>query len=101
MIDGIAKITMNDVTTWPQTKIGIRLSDMPGVRILNAVTMISTETASAATSVNVISCAQTSARLPGVYCGPASGTYANQPTSGPVFTANIANRKMPPNTYIQ
>ena len=37
MTAGIAKITMNDVTTCAQTKIGMRLSDMPGARSLNAV----------------------------------------------------------------
>src|SRR5689334_17708444 len=89
MIEGIANSTMNAVTTCAQTKIGTRFSDMPGVRNLNAVTMISTETASAATSVNVMSCAHTSARLPGVNSGPDSGVYANQPTSGPVFRMNI------------
>ena len=64
MTAGIAKITMNDVTTIAQTNTGIRFSDMPGARILNAVTMISTATAIADTSVNVIICAHTSARLP-------------------------------------
>ncbi len=63
---GIAKITMNDTTTSAQTKIGMRLSDMPGVRSLNAVVIVDTATASDATSVNVISCAHTSARFVGV-----------------------------------
>ena len=62
---GIAKITMNDVTTCAQTKIGIRFSAMPGARSLNAVVMIDTATASDATSVNVIICAHTSGRLLG------------------------------------
>jgi hypothetical protein len=57
-----------------QTKSGMRFKDIPGARSLNAVTMISTATASPASSVKVINCAQTSARLPGEYCGPASGT---------------------------
>jgi hypothetical protein len=47
---------------------------MPGARCFSTVTMISTATASAATSVKVIICAQTSARLPGECSGPASGT---------------------------
>src|SRR3954471_21720512 len=63
---GIAKITMNDVTTCAQTKIGLRFSDMPGARSLNAVVMIDTATASDATSVHVIICAQTSGRLVGL-----------------------------------
>jgi hypothetical protein len=38
------------------------------------VTISSTATTSAESSVNVISCAHTSARLPRPYSGPASGT---------------------------
>ena len=51
---------MKATTTCPQTKMGMRFSDMPGARSLKTVTMISTATASAETSVNVISCAQKS-----------------------------------------
>ncbi len=64
MIAGMAKMTMNDVTTMPQTNTGTRFNDMPGARILKEVTMISTATAIAETSVNVIICAHTSDRLP-------------------------------------
>ena len=46
----------------------------PGARCLKMVTTISTATASAEISVKVIICAQMSARLPGAYCGPDSGT---------------------------
>ena len=53
MTAGIGKITMKDVTTIAHTNTGMRLSDIPGARILNAVTMISTATAIADTSVNV------------------------------------------------
>ena len=70
----MAKITMNAVTSIAQTNSGIRFNDMPGARALKIVATSSTDTASAATSVNVISCAQKSARLPGAYSGPASGT---------------------------
>ena len=59
-------MTMNDVTTCAQTKMGMRFSVMPGARSLNTVVISDTATASDATSVNVISCAQTSARLLGV-----------------------------------
>jgi hypothetical protein len=65
---------MKDVTSIAQTKSGMRSSVMPGARCFSTVTMISTETASAETSVNVIICAQVSARLPGEYSGPESGT---------------------------
>ncbi len=74
MIDGIANITRNEVTSIDQTKSGMRSSVMPVARCLNTVTTISTATASAATSVNVIICAQTSARLLGVNCRVESGT---------------------------
>ena len=63
---GMANSTMNDVTTCAHTKIGIRFSVMPGARNLSAVVISDTATASEATSVNVMSCAQTSARLLGV-----------------------------------
>ena len=63
---GMANITMNDVTTWAHTKIGIRFSVIPGARSLSVVVISETATASEPTSVNVISCAQTSGRLLGV-----------------------------------
>src|SRR3954471_7950833 len=85
---GIAKTTMNATTSWPHTKIGSRLSDMPGARSLKTVTMMFTATQSAEISVKVTTCAQTSMRCPGEYAGPESGTYANQPASGPVLAKN-------------
>src|SRR5881392_2958334 len=88
MIAGMARMTRNDVTSIDQTNSGIRSSDMPGARDLKTVTTIVTATASAETSVKVIICAQMSARLPAPYCGPDKGTYANQPTSGPMSRAN-------------
>ena len=57
---------MNEVTTCAHTKIGIRFSVIPGARSLSVVVISETATASDPTSVNVISCAQTSARLLGV-----------------------------------
>ncbi|MGY4513170.1 hypothetical protein ACVIN2_006624 [Bradyrhizobium sp. USDA 3650] len=101
MIDGIANITRKLVTSMAQTNSGMRSSVMPGARSLNTVTTISTETASAATSVNVIICAQTSTRLVGVNCRLERGTYENQPTSGPTFSAKEIHRKQPPNRNIQ
>ena len=64
---------MNAATSCAQTKSGMRLSDMPGARILNVVTMMFTAAQSAAISVKVTSCAQTSMRWPGENCGPDSG----------------------------
>ena len=71
---GMAKMIMNAVTSIAQTNKGISVSFMPGARCLNTVTIVSTATAIAETSVKVIICAQTSARLPMPYCGPESGT---------------------------
>jgi len=84
--DGIENTVMNDTTSIAQTKMGMRLSDMPGARCLHSVTMISTAATSPTISVNVTTCAQTSVRFPWEYSGPESGTYADQPTSGPMFT---------------
>jgi hypothetical protein len=72
--DGMAKTIMKAVTSMAHANIGMRLSVMPGARILNVVTMIWMAPISAATSVKVIICAQKSVRLPGLYSGPASGT---------------------------
>jgi hypothetical protein len=63
---GMAKITMNAVVTSDHTNMGMRLSDIPGARILYTVVTISTATARPESSVKVIICAQKSARLPGV-----------------------------------
>ncbi len=46
MTAGIAKMIMNDVTTFVHTKIGMRFSVMPGARSLNTVVISSTATAS-------------------------------------------------------
>ena len=45
-----------------------------GLAIFSTVAAISTATASAATSVNVMSCAQKSVRFPAEKSGPESGT---------------------------
>ena len=55
---------MNETTSIAQTNSGIRLSDMPGVRSLKMVVIRHGRDDQAETSVKVISCAQTSARLP-------------------------------------
>ena len=70
----MAKIIMAEVASMDQRKSGIRASVMPGARCLKMVTMSSTATANAATSVKVIICAQKSVRLPAENSGPASGT---------------------------
>ena len=96
MTAGIAKMTMNDTTIIDHTNSGIRLSDIPGARCLNAVTRMLTATISADSSVKVIICAHVSERLPGSNVGPESGVYANQPASGPAPMKNIAYRNSPP-----
>src|SRR6185437_6822258 len=82
---GMAKTIMNATTSCAHTNSGTRFSDIPGARILNTVTMMFTAAHSAAISVNVTTCAQTSTRCPGEYAGPDNGTYANQPASGAVL----------------
>src|ERR1051326_8478628 len=98
---GMAKMTINAVTISDQQNIGSRFRDIPGARNLNVVTTTSTATHNPDNSVNVIICAHMSARLPGVYAGPESGTYANHPTSGRVFRENATHSMTPPATYTQ
>src|SRR5215210_2374010 len=85
---GIANSTMKEVTSMAQANSGTRLSVMPGARNLNIVVMMTIASTSADSSVKVIICAQISTRLPGEKSGPASGTYENQPASGPVLVRN-------------
>src|SRR3712207_1883178 len=99
MTDGMSKIMTKDVTSEAQTNKGMRSRRMLGARCLKMVTMISTATARAAISVKVTICAQKSARLPGVYSGPARGTYENQPTSAAVLKAKAIQSIQPPNRY--
>src|SRR5256885_1927985 len=101
MTAGIAKITMNDVTTIAQTRTGTRLSDMPTARCLKTVVMISTAPTSADISVSVTMSAQISPRFPGENCAPASGTYETQPTSGPVLQISAPQSSSPPHKYVQ
>ncbi len=101
MTAGIANRIMNAVTKLAQTNSGMRVRLMPGARILSTVVMVTTAATSPDTSVNVMSCAHQSERLPGVYCGPDSGVYMNQPASGPMLSAKPVNRNRPPNRKIQ
>src|SRR5690348_13488690 len=71
---GMAKITMNDNTSFSQRIIGMRLSDMPGARCFRIVAARHTAVASAEVSVKVIICAQKSTRFPGEKSGPESVT---------------------------
>ena len=48
-------------------------------------------------ALHAISCAQKSVRLPAENSGPASGTYENQPVSGPTFIRNATQSMLPPN----
>jgi hypothetical protein len=97
----MANTIMNDTTSCAHTKSGMRFNDIPGARILNTVTMMFTAATSAAISVNVTTWAHTSTRWPGEYCGPDSGTYANQPTSGAVFANRDTYRNSTPTRYVQ
>jgi len=61
---GMAKMIISETTSIAQTKSGIRFSDMPGVRSFRTVQISEVAITSADTSVKVMSCAHTSARLP-------------------------------------
>src|SRR5215212_1654285 len=98
--DGMAKMIITATTSIAHANNGIRASVIPGARVLRMVATSTTAAASAETSVNVIICAQMSARLPGENCGPDKGVYANQPMSGAMFRANAPHNSMPPNRYM-
>src|SRR5690242_10601190 len=87
-IEGMAKMIISATTSIAQANSGIRDKVIPGALAFRIVQTSTTAAASADTSVKVIICAQMSARLPGENCGPDSGVYANQPMSGPMFSAN-------------
>jgi len=70
---GIAKRIIAETTTIDQTNSGMRFNDIPGVRSFRTVQKMHVATTSDDTSENVMSCAQTSGRLPMPYSGPASG----------------------------
>jgi hypothetical protein len=63
--DGMANITMNDVTSMAHTYSGTRLSVMPGARSLKTVVTRMIDDSSPDASVKVIICAHMSTRLPG------------------------------------
>src|SRR6185312_12971459 len=98
---GMAEMTMKDCTSMDQQNKGMRLSDMPGARILKMVAMSSAPTHMADTSVKVIIWHQKSTRFPKSNCGPASGTYENQPASGAELLKTPQYKKMQPPRYIQ
>ena len=72
--DDIANMTITAVTSCAQTKSGSLPHVIPGARILQIVTTVSSAAMSAAISVKVTICAYTSTRLPMPYCGPDNGT---------------------------
>ena len=103
MTAGIAKRIMNPVMTCDQTNRGSRFSPIPGAFCLKTVVMISTAPTSVLISTSVTICDHRSTRLPTPYSGPDNGTYANHPTSGPVFSAcwhrNVRAFEVVPNRF--
>src|SRR5437762_13932008 len=71
---GIAKMTMTIEISIAHTKRGMRLSDMPGARCLNTVTMSEEATIRAETSVKLMIWTQASTLWPVEYCDEPSGT---------------------------
>ncbi len=60
MTEGMAKATINDVTSMAHTKSGMRLSDMPGARMRKIVTISSVAAIRADSSVIVTTADQIS-----------------------------------------
>src|SRR5689334_6649630 len=85
MTDGMAKRIIHAVISWVQTKIGMRLSDIPGARCLKIVVTIATAAERLLTSISETICDHKSIRWPGENAGPASGRYENHPISGPML----------------
>src|SRR5438270_13605415 len=96
MTAGMPKMTISESTSFAQSSIGMRYNVIQGTRYLRMVVAKQTATPKAETSVKVIIWAQKSARLPGEYCGPESGGYANHPTSAPVFRNRPIHNIKPP-----
>jgi len=61
---GMAKMTIHDITRIDQTNNGMRCSAIPGARKCTMVTINATAIDREPSSVNVIVCAQKSARFP-------------------------------------
>ena len=101
MTIGMAKMIITEVMSEAHTKSGILRSDIPGARILRMTVVMSAATMSPVASLKVITMFQKSGRLPIPYCGPASGTYSNQPASTPVLQTNAPSNSSPPMTYSQ
>src|SRR5579884_2765358 len=87
--------------TIPQANMGMRFRVIPGARIRKIVAINSTPTHMAEISVKVIICAHMSTPLPGEYCGPDNGGYANHPASGSAHVNTPEYNRSPPATYIQ
>ena len=79
---GTAKMTMNENTSIDHTKIGMRFNVIPGARSLKIVTMKLMAPTVVEMPTNTTPSPQKSVLMPGEYCFPVSGTYANQPPSG-------------------
>ncbi|CAB4656723.1 unannotated protein [freshwater metagenome] len=93
---GIAKSSKNCDTSAIQVKIGIRMSVMPGARILSTVTMRFTAPVSEAIPVMIKPRFQKSTPWVGEKMTPLFGAYMNQPPSAPPPSNQLELRKTPP-----
>ena len=98
---GIAKSSKNCETSAIQVKIGIRISVMPGARMLSTVTMRFTAPVSDAIPVMMRPRFQKSMPCVGEKMTPLFGAYMNQPPSAPPPMIQLVLRNNPPNKNAQ
>ena len=101
MITGNAVTTMNCVMKLIHVKTGIRMSFMPGARMLMMVAMKLKPAASDAIPRIWRPMAQKSMLIPGEYCLAVRFAYPNHPPSGAAPTRKLALRNRPPNKNAQ
>ncbi len=88
---------MNDIVRMPQQNSGSRLSDMPGARMRNIVTMKLMPPIVVEMPRKVTPIAQKSSPSPDAYSDDDNGVYANQPASGMSCTTNEPYMSRPEN----
>ena len=74
MTAGIANMTAIEMTSFSQSKMGMRFSVIPGARCRKIVVAIQMRDTERGDLVKVIICDQKSARCPGEKAGPERGT---------------------------
>ena len=101
VITGNASTSRNEVTRVIHVKSGIRISDMPGARILTIVTMKLKAAASEAMPSTCRLTAQKSMPWPGLKSLPVIGAYPNQPALGAPPKNQLSFRRIAPARNVQ